>query len=59
MKGTAMKNMKGLLLGIGAAALLSGAALAADAPVLKAKPAPAPATPLWDLAFGASISTRL
>lgn len=55
MKGTAMKNIKGLLLGIGAAAFLSGAALAADAPVLKARPAPAPATPLWDLAFGAAI----
>jgi uncharacterized protein (TIGR02001 family) len=53
MKGTAMKNMKGLLLGIGAAAFLSGAALAADAPVLKAPPAPA--TPLWDLAFGAAL----
>lgn len=51
-----MKNMKQLLLGIGTAALLSGAALAADAPVLKARPAPAPApTPLWDLAFGAAL----
>ncbi len=50
-----MKYMKGLLLGIGTAALLSGAALAADAPVRKAPPPPAAATPLWDLAFGAVL----
>ncbi len=56
MKGTAMKNIKGLLLGIGVAALLSGSALAADVLVRKAPAAaPAPATPLWDLAFGAAL----
>lgn len=56
MKGTAMKNIKALLLGIGAAALLSGSALAADVLVRKAPAAaPAPATPVWDLAFGAAI----
>jgi uncharacterized protein (TIGR02001 family) len=56
MKGTTMKNLKGLVLGIGAAALLSGTALAADALVRKAPPpAPAAATPLWDLAFGTAL----
>ena len=53
-----MKNIKGLLLGIGAAAFLSGTALAADVLVKKAPTAaPAPATPLWDLAFGAALSS--
>jgi uncharacterized protein (TIGR02001 family) len=56
MKGTAMKSIKGLLLGIGVAALLSSSALAADVLVRKAPAAaPAPATPLWDLAFGAAL----
>jgi hypothetical protein len=56
MKGTAMKNIKGLLLGIGAAAFLSSAAIAADVLVKKGPAAaPAPATPLWDLAFGAAV----
>jgi uncharacterized protein (TIGR02001 family) len=51
-----MKNIKGLLLGICAAALLSGSALAADVLVKKAPAAaPAPPTPLWDLAFGAAL----
>ncbi len=56
MKGTAMRNIKGLLLGIGVAAVLSGSALAADVLVKKAPAAaPAPATPVWDLAFGAAL----
>ena len=53
-----MSTIKGLVLGIGAAALLSGAAMAADVLVKKAPaPAPAPATPVFDLGIGAAIMT--
>lgn len=53
-----MSTMRGLVLGIGAATLLSGAALAADVLVKKAPaPAPAPATPVFDIAFGAAVMT--
>jgi uncharacterized protein (TIGR02001 family) len=50
------RTIRGLVLGVGAAALVSGAALAADIPV-KVKPAPAPPTPLFDIAFGAALMT--
>jgi uncharacterized protein (TIGR02001 family) len=47
-------TVRGLVLGIGAAALISGAAVAADVPV-KVRPVAPAATPTWDIAFGGIV----
>ena len=48
-------TVRGLVLGIGAAALISGAASAADVLVKKAPPPAPAATPTFDIAFGGII----
>jgi uncharacterized protein (TIGR02001 family) len=49
------RTIRGLVLGLGAAALMSGAAMAADVLVKKAPPPAPAATPTWDIAFGGLV----